>query len=202
MPNSWYVYVLFFYYIVFAVCGRFLNKPIQIVSMLFGATIALILFTSAINLGDWWWKSSFAFNVGTLLPLLEKNRRDEINIAREKNLMFFIFAILVVSAIPNVFGLSYYKVRSILMIVLTTILPFYLYIAFKRVPFLGNKVLLFLGSISYEMYLIHGIVLILVSDLLPDMKPVLCIMAVYLVTIVFSLLVSIFSRWLNKNMNF
>lgn len=202
MPNSWYVYVLFFYYIVFAVCGRFLNKPIQIVSMLFGATLALILFTSAINLGDWWWKSSFAFNVGTLLPLLEKNRRDEINIAREKNLMFFIFAILVVSAIPNVFGLSYYKVRSILMIVLTTILPFYLYIAFKRVPFLGNKVLLFLGSISYEMYLIHGIVLILVSDFLPDMKPVLCIIVVYLVTIVFSLLVSIFSRWLNKNMNF
>ena len=97
VPNSWYVYVLFFYYIVFAVCGRFLNKPIQIVSMLFGATFALILFTLTVNLGDWWWKSSFAFNVGTLLPLLEKKRRNEISIAREKDIMFFIFMILVSS---------------------------------------------------------------------------------------------------------
>lgn len=103
--------------------------------MLFGATFALILFASTVNLGDWWWKSSIAFNVGTLLPLLEKKRRDEISIAREKDIMFFIFTILVASAIPNVFGLSYYKVRNILMIVMTTVLPIYLYIIFRKVVF-------------------------------------------------------------------
>ena len=198
MPNSWYVYVLFFYYIVFAVCGRFLNKPIHVVFMLFGATFALILFTSAVNLGNWWWQSSFAFNVGTLLPLLEKNRRSEISIARERSLMFFTFAVLVVSAIPNVFGLSYYKVRSILMIVLTTVLPIYLYVVFRKVTFYGNKILNFLGSLSYEIYLIHGIVLIIVKNVFPEMKTIQCVIIIYLVTIVVSLPIYKLSRWLIK----
>lgn len=198
VPNSWYVYVLFFYSIVLAVCGRFLNKPIQIVSMLFGATFALILFTSTENLGDWWWKSAFAFNVGTLFPLLEKKRRDEISIAREKDIMFFIFTILVASAIPNVFGLSYYMVRNILMIVLTTVLPIYLYIIFRKVVFCGNKILNFLGSISYEIYLFHGIVLILIKDFFPNMNSLLCVIIIYLATIVFSVPISNFSKRLNK----
>lgn len=196
VPNSWYVYVLFFFYIVFAVCGRFFKKPIQIVSMLFGATFALILFTSIVNLGDWWWKSSFAFNVGTLLPLLEeKQRKNELGIAREKKILFFIFTILVVSAILNVFSLSYYKVRSIFMIVLTTILPIYLYLVFKKVTFYGNKILHFLGSLSYEIYLIHGVVLIIVKNVFLEMKTIQCVIIVYLVTIVFSLPIYKLSKW-------
>lgn len=166
--------------------------------MLFGATFALILFTSTVNLGDWWWKSSFAFNVGTLLPLLEKKRRDEISIAREKDIMFFIFTILVASAIPNVFGLSYYKVRNILMIVMITVLPLYLYIIFRKVVFCGNKILNFLGSISYEIYLLHGIVLILIKDFFPNMNSLLCVIIIYLATIVFSVPISNFNKRLNK----
>lgn len=170
--------------------------------MLFGATFALILFTSVVNLGDWWWKSSFAFNVGTLLPLLEeKERKDTISIAREKKIIFFIFTILVVSAIPNVFGLSYNKVRSILMIVLTTVLPIYLYIVFKKVTFCSNKILNFLGSLSYEIYLIHGIVLIIVKNVFPEMKTIQSVIIVYLVTIVFSLPTYKLSRWLIKSRN-
>lgn len=202
MPNSWYVYVLFFYYIVFAVSGRFFNEPIKIVYMLFGATLALILFISIVNLGDWWWKSSFAFNVGTLLPLfVEKKREDRINIIKEQNIMFFVFSIVIVSMIPNIFDLSYYKVRSFLMAVLTTALPFYLYIAFKRISFSGNKVLNFLGSISYEIYLIHGAILIIVRNIFPETKSIVCVIAIYLVTIAFSIPISNFSKWLNKNRN-
>lgn len=170
--------------------------------MLFGATLALILFISIVNLGDWWWKSSFAFNVGTLLPLfVEKKREDRINIIKEQNIMFFVFSIVIVNMIPNIFDLSYYKVRSFLMAVLTTALPFYLYIAFKRISFSGNKVLNFLGSISCEINLIHGAILIIVRNIFPETKSIVCVIAIYLVTIAFSIPISNFSKWLNINRN-
>lgn len=198
VPNSWYVYVLFFFYIVFALSGRFFNKPIKVISMLLGATVILIVLTTILGLGDWWWKSSFAFNVGTLLPILEKRSEKGIDINTGNKIFFFISAILVLSAIPNVFGLSYYRVRSILMIVLTTVLPIYFYIVFRKIPFNGNKVLYFLGSISYEIYLIHGVFLLLIRNSFPHMKSTLCVIIIYLLTIVFSLPISIFSRWLNQ----
>lgn len=202
VPNSWYVYVLLFYYMVFALSGRIFNKPIKVISMLFGATIILIVFTMILGLGDWWWKSSFAFNVGTMFPILEKKREKGIDISKGNNIFFFIYAILVLSAIPNVFSLSYYTVRSILMIVLTTVLPIYFYIVFRKIPFNGNKVLQFLGSISYEIYLIHGAVLLLIRHSFPCMKSTSCVIIIYLLTIVFSWPISIFSRCINQNKNF
>ena len=84
VPNSWYVYVLFFYYIAFVLSCRILNESHKIVYMLLGATIVLIVFTTLIGLGDWWWKSSFAFNAGTSLPLIEKKYENRIDVIKKR----------------------------------------------------------------------------------------------------------------------
>lgn len=194
VPNSWYVYVLFFYYIAFVLSCRILNESHKIVYMLLGATIVLIVFTTLIGLGDWWWKSSFAFNVGTSLPLIEKKYENRIDVIKEKKIVFIIFGLLAICAIPNIFELSYQKVRSLLMIMLTTLLPIYLYVIFRKIDFVKNKALHFLGAMSYEIYLVHGIILILVSNLLPEKSPMQCVIIIYLVTFIISWPISRISK--------
>lgn len=54
---------------------------------------------------------------------------------------------------------------------------------------------------SNEIYLIHGAILIIVRNIFPDTKSIVCVIAIYLVTIAFSIPISNFSKWLNKNRN-
>lgn len=192
MPNSWYVYVLFFYYSVFA-CGRFLKVPKNIVFVMIGATISFVVFSLMIGLGDWWWKSNFAFNVGTFLPLLENKYRGRIDTLTEKKIVFVLFILLASCSIFNIFNLGFYKVRWLMMIMTTTVLPGFLYLVFRKIQFYGGKVLHFIGSISYEIYLVHGIVIILVRDFL-DINSLLSLLIIYVLTFFFSWLISKLSQ--------
>lgn len=161
---------------------------------LLGATVGLIIFTIVIGLGDWWWKSSFAFNIGTLLPLVEKKYKGVKTYAKEYNFIILLFCLLVICSVPNVFHLGNSKILKLLMILLTTILPIFLYVAFKKIMFPRNRVLHFLGSISYEIYLLHGIILSLIFNTFHTTNSILCVILIYLVTIIISWLIFKTSR--------
>lgn len=80
-----------------------------------------------------------------------------------------------------------------MMIMTTTVLPGFLYLVFRKIQFYGGKVLHFIGSISYEIYLVHGIVIILVRDFL-DINSLLSLLIIYVLTFFFSWLISKLSQ--------
>lgn len=190
VPNSWYVYVLFYYYILFVISTKFIANPKSIVYVLIGCTFLLIFITYIIGLGDWWWKSSFSFNVGTLLPIFERKYGNIVTLKMEKKIFCTLFVLISICIIPNIFVFGFQKFRTLLLIILTTFLPLFLYFAFKKIAFKNHKIPSFLGSISYEVYLLHGVVLTVVLNIIPDTKPVFSIAIIYFVTIVLALPIS------------
>ena len=181
---------MFYYYILFVISTRLISNPKKIVYALLGSTFLLIIISYILGLGDWWWKSSFSFNVGTILPVLEKRYGNILPIQLEKKIMYLLFAIITICFIPNIFEFGFQKIRTLLLIILTAILPLFLYLAFKNIEYKNYKVLHVLGSISYEIYLLHGVILTIVLNIMPDTNSLLCIAIIYLITIVLAVPIS------------
>ncbi len=186
IPNSWYVYVLFYYYILFVISCKFIVKPKKITFTLLISTFLLIVITTICGLGDWWWKSSFCFNVGTMMPLIENRYGRNTALKSEKTIIVLLFITLTVCLLPSIFEFGFYKVRALLLIIVTTILPIFLYMAFRKIEYKNHKIQHFLGSISYEIYLLHGVVLTVILNVIPDTNPLICIATIYIVTIILS----------------
>ncbi len=184
LPNSWYVYVLLYYYGIFFLAAKNLRDSKKIIITLFVSTILLIIFTTTLGLGDWWWRSSFAFNVGNVVALIEYKFGNDVNQLTGKTCVVLLLGFLTICVLPNMFGFGFQKVRTLLMIALTIILPIFLYVIFQKVEIKNKKFFLILGSISYEIYLLHGVILTLIHNILPNTSALVCITLVYLVTIV------------------
>ncbi|MBO8478455.1 MAG: acyltransferase [Bacteroidetes bacterium] len=58
----------------------------------------------------------------------------------------------------------------------------------------GNKVSLYLGNISYEVYLLHGSVMTAISILAPDVSSGVFILSTYFVTVLLSMVISAAAR--------
>lgn len=98
-----------------------------------------------------------------------------------------IFVIL-----SGILGVAYLKYKAVwfvgqfaLKIVLGLVMIITLFLATYKLR-LCNKAALFLGNISYEIYLSHGFVAGLVSHYLPGYPGGMCILTVFAVTILFS----------------
>lgn len=101
--------------------------------------------------------------------------------------------------VAGVLGIGYLKYKTIpffgdyiLKIALGVAIICFILVLNVKVKF-GNRVSAFLGSISYEVYLIHGIAFGLVSWMLPDSESGVFIAFSIIVTVVLSVV-----HWLGK----
>jgi Acyltransferase family. len=147
--TSWYVVVLVLQYVLFYVIFKFLNLGIKNkIHLLTILTIFQILAFYFINYGRCWWVSTLAFSVGMYYRVYI----EQVNAIVTKKIFklsylpigcVFIIGILKLN-IEMLYSLTY------IVIPLLVIIPFCFYKDFKI-----NKIIGFLSSISYEIYLIH-----------------------------------------------
>lgn len=118
--------------------------------------------------------------------------------SRMKKLILFSFLALVVGVAYLKYKDVYFYGEYLLKITLgIVIITWMLLLTVKRKY--GNRISLYLGNISYEVYLSHGMVMSVLASFCPQLSSGMFIFITYLVTILFSMgIYSISSRLVKK----
>lgn len=149
LPFSWYVFEIIFFYLMFYILFAFGKRDLlenMMLSVLF--TISTIYFLKIINFGSWWYVSCLAFPLG----LLWKNYERSIHSAVFQNFRVVIVCLLSILLLIPMLGMNHFG--SMLLF------PLFIYIFTCYIYFPENKLFLFLGKISYEIYLVQGIAIL------------------------------------------
>ena len=159
--NGWFVDIIILMYIFFYISFRvFSNKTIAIlVNTLF--IIFYIILAIKLGYGFWWYNSSLPFVLG-LVWAKNKNYTDEILNNYYFSILVCITGLLFIShqydfvykKLHLVDNYSYAFAANIDNVIFTL---FFILIV-RKIDF-SNKYLLFLGKISFELYMIHGLVM-------------------------------------------
>ncbi len=148
LPFSWYAYAIISFYLLFYLV--FLNSKLGLYLKLFVMllmAIAFMFLLRNLGYGREWWICALAFPTGMYYKLWEdkllkltKQRKWPLLIVPSICLLLLL---IVKSKIELLFPLAYIIIPIALVYLVSFIS-------------LRNKVLLFLGGISYEIYLLHG----------------------------------------------
>lgn len=153
--SSWYIFELIVLYIIFFLSFKIKKRKIAL-SVLFALVAACaIVFYIGDSFLEVWYRSIFAFPLGVFYSL----KKDKIeSFLLNKTLVRYIALILSLIALLSlryacvILGLTYlqilFDITSSAMFSLVAV------IMLRKIK-LGNKALSFLGSISFEIYLIH-----------------------------------------------
>ena len=169
LPNSWFIYVIIYVYVAFYVslklCGDIVRGGALFVCML----AAYVVFAAVVfEFSPHWWYTVMATGCGYFLAVSED--RLESSIARRPYVVIGLLAVLTVVC-------SALKVMSLLsamwfylwVFLFHMLVPVIVYVSIvimaqgnpqygrKR----GQRLLRFLGTVSLELYLVHGVVIYL-----------------------------------------
>lgn len=175
LPNSWFVYALLFFYLLFYVSARYLKK--NMVIFISSIVIVYILILAWRGFHQHWWMTSTAFPFGLFYA-----KKEEWFIKKWSNDLLYYFTVpfsLFIVAICAMIGIKLIYTLAYIM------LPFAIVCLLSKINIerLSKvRVLSFLASISYEIYLCHGIwILFLYGKVKSN---VLFIIIIYSLTIV------------------
>ena len=181
--NSWYVFTLLIMYLGFYLAYRFIKyKGLALLSLTIFQVIYIILFRYVFHLGLWWVNSCFAFLLGILLADFKK----EISNIFQKRYWIWLLAVALafvfttlIAKVPLAGNQSPLKILVDQLSVCCFCMLIYIYgMKFK----MGNKATKFLGEISYEIYLLHGLIIVCIKTL-PINSSILIIALVLLASV-------------------
>lgn len=181
VENSWYVGAILLLYVIFYICKKVLPK----IDLTLKTTLLMII-ASFIFKG--YWTTFFAFPLGIFIG--EREQRI-LNLGKGKRFSFFIVSFMLCSL---AIGLKFYgnsignemymNISDMLTSVLFASAVFFI-LTFVKI---GNRILKFLGNISYEIYLLHGLALRVAYKYVGLKYSVLFFIVAFAVTILLSFL--------------
>lgn len=143
LPHSWYIFMIIYFYISYYFimrCKIQLSKKIVLILL---STLIYSYIVYSMNWGAYWYLSTPLFLIGIIYRLMEKS----INLLINEKIWILYTNIILIAF------LSY----SLSPIFRSISLSIFLIVPFLQFA-LSSKVLRFLGKISYEMYLLQGVV--------------------------------------------
>ena len=158
LPNSWFVWMLLFeyfaFYIIFCICG---TKHLVIGGgiMLLTNVLACIILSN-IGILTFWYARLFAINSGLFVAIYEGKLRRLLS-----HNAVFIFVACLLSI-----WIWYIHPTSRLLIIVDNLIPLVLYVICYFNNLSGYKILHWLGKYSLEIYLVHGVILYLMKQIL------------------------------------
>lgn len=147
-PKSWFVFALSICYILYYAVFKFFSKKHGIF-IIWCLVLFLIISTYFL---DWslWSMSLVSFPIGISIAYKENLIRTQLSLI-----------ILTLSVIGLLYGVCGCYIYSLPMwwLIFSNSMPIVVYIVFRKLDISNNKVLKWLGQYSYEIYLLHGVVL-------------------------------------------
>lgn len=141
LPFSWYVFVVLVLYVFFYL-SFIIRTPLVIgESICCLLTLAFFLFLRYVLCWDEYWYKSL---VGFIIGLILKHNENRIKRTKPAVIILLPFLIFVLSYLIHNY------ILSIVMYTLIVVLPLY-------IARINSSILLFLGGISYEIYLMQGV---------------------------------------------
>lgn len=148
--TQWFVICILLFYVVFYLCFKFFKPEVApkiILVYAFSYFLILIFF----RFGEWWYNTVFCFPIGVYIALyynkfVDFMKKNYVTICLS-SLISFAFFFYLGHLIPTVFSVFFNTISSICFVFLT--LSFLFKVKINSKPFI------FIGSIAYEMYLIH-----------------------------------------------
>lgn len=193
--TMWYINVLLFWYICFYAAFKYF-KTETAEKLILLAAVLYFIFCFKINLGKYWFDSSFAFTVGVLLCPRKKYITSLIN-KYFSLLLLGSTSLFVLLSIINHGRTSFPAISFRAMA--AVVFVFLVYLFMYKVDISRNKVLSFLGSISFEIYLIHSRILQL-DIITPKTINLLNLVLYFTITVSAAYLLNRFNLFLHKNM--
>jgi acyltransferase family len=156
-PNDWFIYTLAYCYLSFLIAARMKSETGRLVIIIL-ATLLFVVTTASLGYARNWWITPMAFSAGALYSHFEEKivhlTDGQKNYIRSTVclLVFFLFLISLSAILKNqVSTLLTYSLMPLLVVNIMTRLDV------GRLA--KNRFILFFGGISFEIYLLHGILI-------------------------------------------
>lgn len=199
LPTAWYVIVILLYYLAFyMIAVIFRNcKWIHIGMLIF--TVLFIITARKYNFYEYWYQSVIAINVGMLVSSFEKyifafySKYGKWILLFLVTLLFFVILAIRHNGSNFMFG---YPVWTMLQNILISLLVYFLV---ADIGFPNAKLLRWLGSYSYEIYLGQGTVTLYIGKMLNcNFIPLLMVITVISIIYAYMLKNSLKILWKNR----
>lgn len=164
--NAWYVWLQLFMYVLFYLLFKNSSKNRRRTLMITFAIFIVYmgLFKYIIQWGSWWYNSCLCFCVGLAYPLYEGKIAEFMNKRWKIVALFFIWQILFVLTRTKLAG-NQTPIKLLLDNIVCILFCVFVVALCSRYK-IGNRITEFLGTISYEIYLLHGLFIILFKECL------------------------------------
>lgn len=160
---SWYPFaVLLFYFTFWCISKVIASKKLRIILLVFASIIISVaeyfIFTDK---QEWWYVSNLSFIFGIVVAFIEPSRKHSI-IVGSSSLLLGLSAIFMIPCFYYILGKYHYIVYAVSSnlqyscIAVTAIILFGLRET-------NNRILCYIGKISYEVYLLHGIFIFILT---------------------------------------
>lgn len=186
--NGWFIYVIILFYIFFYLSFKYIRNHIAAILLLFLLVNSYIILLEKIGFGVWWRNSALAFILGIIFAKYKE--RIETFLSKKRFILFYIFIML-----PMVYILNKYdKIYEILNInscyiydILANVgcctMGILILVLISRLDFGNADILKFIGSISLEIYMIHGLFINLYTKISNNVNNIIVIGFVFIFTI-------------------
>lgn len=147
LPDSWFVLVIIVYYLFFYVVAKLLRSKVGIVVGLWVVSAIYIALIYSFGWDDYWYKTVCTFNLGTTYALIENKIKG-------------FFAVHPISLTYTALVIALMIVGCLLLPVMLPIcflLPVFVVLAVYAMGVYRSRVLVFVGTISYEIYIMQCI---------------------------------------------
>jgi peptidoglycan/LPS O-acetylase OafA/YrhL len=156
IPNSWYIVAIILFYLLFYFVFRFIRSIGVSLVLMWLLSIAYMVIIKYIGWGDWWWISTLALNVGMTYSYFEPSIKEKIG---KHPLLSCIVAIALLAAL---FAFTYFDLAKNFISGFPSyslafwLLPLFVIFAIYYIGMPQGRLFMFLGNISYELYIVHG----------------------------------------------
>ena len=157
LPSCWFIFAIVLHYLAFFIVFRNVkNVKLAQVFMLLYMIFYIVIFRYVLSFGFWWYISALSINVGLAWKYWENSitkviKRHFISLA---GTVALISVAMIVLLHQGMYWLELYYVPMF---------PIFLIVLFYYLPSLLKQVVCYLGVISYEIYLLQGVPLVLLK---------------------------------------
>lgn len=197
-----FVRQLLLFYLIFWIVFRFLPKEMSLLARsnlicIVVAIISVLLYFLGENPILGWPVESLGFAYGILLA---RHRESFAAFAKKKWLLKCVVACGLSAAV----GVTYLMIKNagflgdyVTKVVLGVCILLFIALLNTKLAF-GNAVSRFLGKVSYEVYLVHDVVFLVLAMLWPQLDSGLFVVLSILITVILSFGINRMSKWLLK----